>query len=237
MKILLADDHELIRAGLRNELADYDATVEFVEACDAATLNDALDAHPDIDLALIDLGMPHMQGERTIAELRERHPGVRLIVLSAADPADAAHAMLRAGAAGFIPKTVVSGVLVQAIRLVLAGGRYLPPQMLQDIVEVPVVPDLPDLAVPPPAGADSATQAASPTRLGMLSERQRQVFALLAKGLPNKMIARQLNITEGTVKSHVSAIFDVLNVHNRVSAVAKAQRLAGDLEDPESPTD
>jgi DNA-binding NarL/FixJ family response regulator len=231
MKILLADDHELIRAGLRNELADYDATVEFVEAIDGATLNKALGAHPDIDLALIDLGMPHMQGEKTIAELRARHPGVRLIVLSAADPTDVAHAMLRAGAAGFIPKTVVSGVLVQAIRLVLAGGRYLPPQMLQDIV------DEPDRCAALPAGTGSSRETASTGRLAMLSQRQRQVFALLAKGLPNKVIARRLDITEGTVKSHVSAIFDVLNVHNRVSAVAKARRLIDDLEDPESTTD
>src|SRR5947207_1897513 len=132
MKILLADDHALIRSGLRNELSELDAAVQFLEAWDADSLRQMLDLHAvDLDLALIDLAMPGMDGAGTIADLRQRYPMVPLIVISGADPVTDAQAALRAGAAGFIPKAALSKVMLQAIRLVLAGGRYLPPQMMQ----------------------------------------------------------------------------------------------------------
>src|SRR5262245_33216502 len=119
MKILLADDHALIRSGLRNELRELPGEIEFVEAWDAASLDEAFDAHA-LDLAIVDLSMPGMQGGATIEELRQRFPAVPLIVLSGADAAESARAVLRAGAAGFIPKTAMSKVMMQAIRLVLA---------------------------------------------------------------------------------------------------------------------
>ncbi|HEY7944764.1 MAG TPA: response regulator transcription factor, partial [Casimicrobiaceae bacterium] len=158
--------------------------------------------------------------------LRDRYPTVPLIVLSGTDtPADV-RSVLRAGAAGFIPKTAMARLMLQAIRLVLAGGQYLPPQLMQAL----------DTDLPPPAGGAAPARADAPGSpsaqgpLAMLSPRQREVFALLARGLSNKLIARELDVTEGTVKSHVATIFDVLNVHNRVSAVAEARKLAGEQE-------
>jgi DNA-binding NarL/FixJ family response regulator len=222
MKILLADDHALIRSGLRNELSELDAAVQFLEAWDAESIRQTLDLHAvDLDLALIDLTMPGMDGARTIADLRQRYPMVPLIVISGADPVTDAQAALRAGAAGFIPKAAMSKVMLQAIRLVLAGGRYLPPEMMRSIEG--------ETQLPSSATAPSQEKRWSQrNRLGMLSERQREVFALLAKGLSNKMIARELKITEGTVKTHVATIFDVFHVHNRVSAVTEGRRLFGD---------
>ena len=237
MKILLADDHALIRAGLRSELAALDERVEFVEAWDAQTLRGACERHRDLDLAVVDLSMPGMERERTVAQLRDAHPALPLVVLSGGDPVADATAVLRAGAAGFIPKSGMSRVMLQAIRLVLAGGQYLPPQLMEL------------------AGSRASTQAASssmsrdgsptgtvaptpraPSRaLNLLSERQRQVFALLAEGLSNKAMARRLGITEGTVKTHVATIFDVLNVHNRVSAVAAARALVDEDGNPRGP--
>jgi len=225
MKVLLADDHELIRAGLRNELAAFDAAVDFVEAFDAESLCRALEQHPDLDLALVDLGMPGMEGVSSIAHVCRTYPTVPLIVLSGADPASAAEQALRAGAAGFIPKTAVSKLLVQAIRLVLAGGQYVPPQVLHDFGTPAAWKTTQTAAAPAAAPMPPASTPAAPWRLDMLSGRQREVFELLATGLSNKAIARKLDVTEGTVKSHVAAIFDVLHVHNRVSAVAEARRL------------
>ena len=224
MKILLADDHALIRSGLRNELGQLDGAVEFLEAWDEPTLRETLEHHDDLDLAIVDLGMPAMAGVATIAALRQRHPTVPLIVLSAADAGSTAREALRAGAAGFIPKAAIARVMLQAIRLVLAGGRYVPPELLGALGASPVEGA--------GAGADSApsTGLRKAPRIDLLSPRQRQVFDLLAKGLSNKMIARELDVTEGTVKSHVATIFDVLNVHNRVSAIVEARRLALEVD-------
>ena len=223
MKILLADDHALIRSGLRGELVELDTAIEFVDAWDAESLWKMFAAHHDLELALIDLSMPGMAGARTIAALHEMHPSVPLIVLSGVEAETEMQAVLQAGAAGFIPKSAMAKVMLQAIRLVLAGGRYLPPQLMH----------LPEGTGASPAGSSAPTapgRRPDARRLELLSPRQREVFGLLAKGLSNKMIARALDVTEGTVKSHVATIFDVLNVHNRVSAVAEAQRLSGDLD-------
>jgi DNA-binding NarL/FixJ family response regulator len=222
MKILLADDHALIRSGLRNELATLAPVIDFVEAWDAASLRQMFEQHRDLDLALVDLTMPGMQGAPSIAALRSDFPVVPLIVISGVDAGPEVRAVLRAGASGYIAKSAMAQVMLQAIKLVLAGGQYLPPQMMH-MLDV----DDPGPNVRQPM---ATVQAAGLERLELLSPRQREVFALLAKGLSNKMIARQLDITEGTVKSHVATIFDVLHVHNRVSAVAEARALAANLE-------
>jgi DNA-binding NarL/FixJ family response regulator len=118
--------------------------------------------------------------------------------------------------------------MLQAIRLVLAGGQYLPSQLMQLLSAADFHP---------PGALSSAGDAVfrrrADRRLDLLSQRQQEVFALLAKGFSNKMIARELNITEGTVKNHVATIFDVLNVHNRVSAVVEARRLMGTADTTE----
>jgi DNA-binding NarL/FixJ family response regulator len=219
MKILLADDHALIRAGLRSELATLASTVDFIEAWDAASLRQMFEQNRDLDLALVDLTMPGMLGARSIAALRADFPIVPLIVVSGVDAASEVQAVLRAGAAGYIPKSGVAQVMLQAIKLVLAGGQYLPPQLMH------MLDDAAHDRTDANSVASAESNGAEASRLDLLSPRQREVFALLAKGLSNKLIARQLDITEGTVKSHVATIFDVLHVHNRVSAVAEARML------------
>src|SRR4051794_5442850 len=221
MKILLADDHELIRAGLRNELRELDAVLDFVEAWNADSVRQMFELHDDIDLALVDLSMPGMEGAATIAELREQYPTVPLVVLSGADPVANARSVMRVGAAGFIPKSALSEVMLQAIRLVLAGGQYVPSQLMDALNGEAIQTGASGFALEKPRPRPD------PKRLDLLSQRQQEVFALLARGLSNKMIARELNISEGTVKNHVATIFDVLNVHNRVSAVFEARRLTG----------
>jgi DNA-binding NarL/FixJ family response regulator len=218
MKILLADDHALIRSGLRCELAELAASIEFVEAWDVDSLRRAFEQHRDLDLALVDLTMPGMEGAGTIGALRAQYPAVPLVVVSGVDDVRRVQDVLRAGAVGFIPKSAVGQLVLPAIRLVLAGGQYLPPQLMAmlDTQDRPQAAD----------DASSMSKPPRPDRVEALSPRQEEVFALMAKGLSNKMIARQLNISEGTVKSHVATIFDVLRVHNRVSAIAEARNLS-----------
>ena len=131
MKILLADDHALIRSGLRNELAALAPVVDFVEAWDAVSLRTALESHRDLDLALVDLTMPGMQGAASIAAIRNDFPTIPLIVVSGVDTGPHVQAILRTGAAGYIPKSALPQVMLQAIRLVLAGGQYVPPELMR----------------------------------------------------------------------------------------------------------
>jgi DNA-binding NarL/FixJ family response regulator len=217
MKILLADDHALIRSGLRCELAALAEAVDFVEAWNADTLLRMFEQHRDLDLALVDLTMPGMEGARTIGALRTQFPAVPLVVVSGLNDARQVQEVLRAGAVGFIPKSAVGQLVLPAIRLVLAGGQYLPPQMMSTLEVVETSAAASDAPMRKPAES---------SRVEALSPRQEEVFDLMAKGLSNKLIARQLNISEGTVKSHIATIFDVLRVHNRVSAIAEARNLS-----------
>ena len=231
MKILLADDHALIRAGLRSELGQLTAGIDFLEAWDVDSLWQMLSGHVDLDLALVDLAMPGMEGAHTIASLRREYPAVPIVVVSGRETGPDARAALEAGAAGFIPKSALTKVMLHAIRLVLAGGLYMPPQLMEGL----------DLGREKPQPTAEAVplrgRREENARLALLSPRQREVFALLSQGLSNKMIARKLVVTEGTVKSHVATIFDVLNVHNRISAVAEARRLSGQRGDQGSTDD
>jgi DNA-binding NarL/FixJ family response regulator len=211
MKILIADDHELFRDGLRHVLTQLDDSITIVEASDYPQALALAQNEKDIDIVLLDLGMPGMAWNDGLQHLRDLLPcEVPVIVLSASD--DRRHVLqaVNLGAAGFIPKTSSSRVMLSALKLVLSGGVYLPPALLEQD------PDLPqDLGV----GA-SAENAAS-----FLTPRQREVLALLGQGKSNKEIARVLQLAEGTVKLHVTAILKALNVNNRTRAVVAATQL------------
>lgn len=213
VKLLIADDHALIRCGVRVALGAFAAEAEILEARDFATLIAVLGDHDDLDIALVDLNMPGMHGMMSLVRLREEYPGVPLVVISASDDPMEVQRALECGIAGFIPKSSPPEVMEQAIRLILAGGRYIPPALLRGRL-----------------GAASARQFGATASSGndadatALSERQRHVLNALAQGLSNKAIARRLNLSEGTVKTHLAAIYRALNVHNRVSALAAMQR-------------
>jgi len=214
MKILVADDHQLVREGLKPLLRELDRRLQVIEAWDEESLLAAAEAHADIDLALIDLNMPGMQGAQSIASLRDSYPSLPIVVVSAVIDPREVERILRIGTSGYIPKTAGPAVIVQAIRLVLAGGQYLPPLLLSDH----------------PAGEparDGRAEAEEPVRAAAgtagLSQRQQEVIELLAEGMPNKLIARKLGLTVGTVKSHLVQIFAALGVHNRTAAVLAAR--------------
>lgn len=214
LKILIADDHELFRDGLRHVLEQLDDAVTVVEASDYKQAIDKVDSQPDIDILLLDLAMPGMPWGEGLQALRERLPSsVPLIVLSASD--DRRHVLqaVNLGAAGFIPKTSSSRVMLSALKLVLSGGVYLPPALLDHGTGGHSLADSPGA----PFGAENAAS--------FLTPRQREVLALLGQGKSNKEIARVLQLAEGTVKLHVTAILKALNVNNRTRAVVAASQL------------
>lgn len=203
MKLLLADDHEIVRVALKVALAPLGAQVAFVEARTAEEALAAADAHPDLDLALIDVNMPGMGGEEGVRRLRAAHPDLPVLACSASEDPAVVRGLLALGVSGFIPKSDPTPVIQQAVRLVLAGGTYVPPRLL--------------------GAAPAAREAPAP--LASLTPRQQDVLRLLAEGKPNKRIARDLDISEATVKVHVLAVFRALGARNRTEAVVIAQRL------------
>ena len=203
--IAIADDHPIVRAALRTALQALGPDTRFVEACDVQSTLVLLAERPDVDLLLMDLNMPGASGLDAVRTVRERAPLVPLAVISAEQHPGTAAALLGIGVAGFIPKSDPSEVIVGAVRLVLAGGVYVPPHLLRGQQG-----GAPASGIPPG-----------------LTARQVDVLRLLAQGKPNKLIARELGVTEGTVKVHLLAVFRALDVRNRTSAVLAAQRFLG----------
>jgi DNA-binding NarL/FixJ family response regulator len=226
MRILIADDHRLIVEGVKLKLGELGPDTEFVIAMDVAELREAIHS-PDassLSLALIDLAMPGVRNNEHLTEVIEHLPHVPVIVLSGSEDPVLMKGLLAMGINGFIPKAYSPDVMLSAVRLVLSGGVYVPPLLLQERA---------DGAVPATLTANTAQPAqASPDSLEerlrkLLTERQIDVLRLLSQGKPNKLIARDLGISEGTVKIHLAAIFRALNVRNRVEAVVASRRISG----------
>jgi len=216
MKILIADDHELFRDGLRLVLGQFEGPPTIVEASDFPQAIAAVQRDADIEIVLLDLTMPGMSWTEGLAKLKSLVPAtVPVIVLSASD--DRRHVLqaVNMGAAGFIPKTSSSRVMLSALKLVLSGGVYLPLALLDQ------------------GGTDSdGLPVADVAALASLTPRQKDVLALLGQGKSNKEIARTLELAEGTVKLHVTAILKSLNVNNRTRAVVAAAHLGLTVPEP-----
>ena len=199
MKVLVVDDHPLIREALRNVLAELDAKCELLESADSAGALRIVAARPDIDLVLLDLNLPDAEGFTTLEELRRRRPATAVVVCSAQHDHQVVARAIALGAVGYIPKSTSHEVMVSALRLVCSGGMYLPPEVL---------------AAAQPGRGES-----------QLTARESQVLALMLEGKSNKRISRQLGMAEATVKNHVTAILKALGASNRTEAVIAAGRL------------
>ncbi|BEP33629.1 response regulator transcription factor [Variovorax sp. V59] len=221
MKILIADDHRLVIEAVKAKLSELEPGIEFVLAMSVDEL--LAGATDELDLALIDLNMPGADGQAHIDEIRRRHPAVPVIVLSGYEDPAIMRSALERGVLGFIPKAYSPEVMLSAVRLVLAGGVYVPPMMLTALPPGIVA------GVAPTQNGDARPAGASSQTLehlrSVLTERQVEVLQLLSQGKPNKLIGRSLGISEGTVKIHLAAIFRALNVRNRTEAVVAAQAL------------
>jgi DNA-binding NarL/FixJ family response regulator len=194
LKLLICDDHALFREGLRYVLQEMEPGAVFEEAVDAEEALARAGKARDLDLVLLDLELPGRPGLEALRELRARHPELPVAIVSAENDPEVVRRVLRAGACGFIPKSSTGSVLRQALQLILAGEVYVPPAILE---------------APEPRRAASARE---------LTDRQQQVLALVARGLTNQEIAGVLGIAAGTVKNHVAAILERLDISNRTEA-------------------
>ena len=223
MKFLVVDDHSLIREAMRGVLRELCAEAVVLEVASAGQAAEAIAQHPDLALILLDLQLPDRDGVELLRELRESHPAVSVVMLSAFSDRDTVVKALDNGALGFIPKTDSREVLLGALRLILAGGTYIPPGVLGR-GPAAAAPTLEPGRLPP-------QKRLSPAELG-LTERQVEVLALMMQGKSNKHICRELDLAEPTVKNHVSAILKALEVTNRTEAVLAVAALGWELRPP-----
>lgn len=206
MKLLLVDDHALFREGLRTLLLKISPEVTIYEA---ATVDAAVDEcrSTQFRMVLLDLQLSRSEGMETLDSFRGSVPDVPVVVLSGSEEPQRIRAAIERGAVGYVPKSHTSELMIAALRLVLSGGVYLPPNLLEPSV---------DLA--------RATDATGAQPFARLSPRQHEVAQLLLQGQPNKVIARQLGLSEGTIKAHVSAIYQIIGAKNRLEAVTLAAK-------------
>jgi DNA-binding NarL/FixJ family response regulator len=202
MKILHADDHPLFREGIRFFLKLLDAQVTALGAGSLQATVDKLALEWPVDLLLLDLEMPGMNGGEGFFAIRRRYPRLAVAILSGVTDANIIRPLLEGGARGFIPKLAGSEQLLDALRRILDGDVYVPDAMFMRA-----------------ALHDSEEGSES------LTARQLDILPLLARGLPNKQIAGALGVTEGTVKQHLKDLFKRLNARNRTQAVNEARRL------------
>ena len=210
MKFLLIDDHALIREALQNVLKELACDATILEASNCREAQILIEQHADLEVILLDLNLPDGDGFNLLAQVREHSPQVSIVVLSANTDRDNVLRALDLGAVGFIPKSGQRAVMLAALKLVLSGGVYIPPQILAREQS-----SRPQFA-PKDHGTDRL--CLSPTDFG-ITERQSEVLALMMQGKSNKEICRILKLAEPTVKNHVAAILKALKVKNRTEAV------------------
>ena len=211
MRILLIDDHTLFREALLHVLREFDNTAMVIEAATAKEAIRLAAHYHDLDLILLDLTLPGLNGLSALPELHELRPTVPLVILSASEDSVDVRQALNAGVMGYIPKSSSSHEMITALRLVLAGEVYVSSAMLAALESLE-------------AGSVPVTVAAVEESVEGLTPRQLEVLRLMAQGLSNKGICKRLNVAEGTVKLHVTAVMRALNTCNRTQAVIEATR-------------
>jgi DNA-binding NarL/FixJ family response regulator len=214
--VLIVNDHPLIRQAVAEILGGLGGGMHVIQTDTVAGALAELEAHPDTALVLLDPALGEGDGAGAFERIRAAHSGVRIVALCALSGRGAVLAVLARGAMGFIADRSPPGVLLNAVRLVLAGQVYLPPEVLR-------VGEAPE-PVAAPARRDGPS----------LTPRQREVLALLVQGIPNKLICRSLVMAEGTLKTHVATIYRELGVSNRAQAGFTARRLGLRLPGPDT---
>ena len=204
MKILIIDDHALFRDGLLLVLDGLSTNIEALEAGSYESAKNIMDEHSDLDLILLDLGLPGISYLDALLAIRQQVPDTLVVVLSGTEDHHMVEQALEHGARGYIPKSSPSKIILNALQLILAGGTYVPPQILQKNNDVLDRPSL--------------------NHNHNLTSRQNDVLVELAKGKSNKDIGKALDLTESTVRAHVAAILKTFNVSNRTQAVQYASK-------------
>ena len=204
--IVIVDDHPLFRGALRQAIGSLMPRARVIESNGIEELNGTLTSERDVDLILLDLSMPGVQGFSGLIALRAQHPDVPVVIVSATEEALAIRRAMEFGASGFIPKSLDIDTIGTAIQAVLAGDTWTPPDIDLSATEDKETADL-------------------VRRVSTLTPQQVRVLMMLSEGLLNKQIAYELSVSEATVKAHVSAILDKLGVDSRTQAVIAAARI------------
>jgi DNA-binding NarL/FixJ family response regulator len=233
MKVLLVDDHPLILSALQAVIQGLGDDVEVFGVDNAAAARAALKADADYDLVLLDLALGDDDGFDVLAEFRAAYPALPVVVVSASDRASDVIRAIDLGAMGFVPKRSSNAALFEALRMVMSGGLYVPPNMLGLELRAPApggdtVPSVmrPGSEAPLGERARPEPHQQLPTLANVgLTPRQNEVLALLLQGLPNKLIARELNLSVETVKDHVAAVLRALGVSSRTQAVLAVSQM------------
>ena len=218
MKVLLVDDHPLILAALQTMIQELDPDVQVTAVGSAAAARSALATEREFDLVLLDLQLGDVSGFDVLVEMRRDHPALPVVVVSASDRASDVIQAIDLGAMGFVPKRASNDTLVEALRLVMAGGIYVPPMHLGNQARTPAPAAIPT--------AESSPYQVTPSfeELG-LTPRQADVLTQLLQGKPNKEIARRLGLSVETVKDHVQAVLRALGVSSRTQAVLAVSQM------------
>lgn len=216
MQFLIVDDHSIVTMALEMLLKDFDNQQNTVYS--ANTKEDAIalaDQYGETaDLMILDLSMPGVQGTSLMEEIVAAHPTLKILVMSGLQDQQSIVRVLQMGAAGFIPKSLDAELLSSAIGFVLKGGVYIPVKLLNQAQK---------------SGLLTAREPASEAGSVHLTDRQKDVLELLAKGAPIKRICKELNLSEGTVKTHVTAIYRAFGANNRTEALLEARRHGFDV--------
>lgn len=206
LTVLIADDHPLLRAAVVHSLRQALPLAQVIEVASAATLEAALDQHPEIELVLLDLTMPGARGFSSLLHVRGAHPDIPVVIVSSNDHPRVIRRAQQFGAAGFIPKSAPAETVGQAVSAVLEGGVWFPAM----------------------AAERSESDALLAARLAQLTPQQFRVLLCLADGLLNKQIAHELGLAENTVKVHVTAILKKLECYSRTQAAVLVKSLEND---------
>ncbi len=213
MKVLIVDDHALIREALHSLLKELKREAVILEASNSRQAMHLLEEHADISLILLDIGLPDRDGFSVLREVRERDATIAIIIISSADDQETVKRAFKLGALGFIPKTTKREVMLNAMKLVFSGGLYIPSEILEETS---------------PRPANKPATRGSLKNLG-LTDRQIEVLALLMKGRSNKVIAKTLNMAVPTVKNHITVLLKALSVNTRTEAIIKVGKMGWEL--------
>ena len=229
MKVLLIDDHPLILQALQSVIEGLGSDTTVIGAGSARVAREILKQDAEFDLVLLDLHLGDADGFEVLVEFRARYPALPVVVVSASDRTSDVIRAIDAGAMGFVPKRASNETLFEALNMVMSGGIYVPPMTMgsepSTKPEGDTVPSV--LRVVRESALDSGfqTNAVPLADLG-LTPRQTDVLALLLKGQPNKLIARELNLSVETVKDHVAAVLRTLGVSSRTQAVLAVSQMS-----------
>jgi DNA-binding NarL/FixJ family response regulator len=206
--VIVADDHPLFRAAIREALKARHEVACFLEASSFESLQELVDERQEVDLVLLDLHMPGVSGFAGLVYLCKQYPSVPVVIISANEDPMVIRRALGHGAAGFIPKSTNIETIMEAIDAVLIGEVWTPPHLAAH------------------GGIENASELELAERMAQLTPQQFRVLMMMSQGLLNKQIAYELGVSEATIKAHVTAVMNKLGVTNRTQAVLAASKLA-----------